>query len=127
MQNMNRSAFEVASKFGVTLDYSDVSVEGVESILGQIHDDFTKKKDDKGMRGIALFFAAYLGEVIRHKGLGGSWSRNHPTIGENSFPFTWNGSELFLFGWCQKRIFDGKQDDIWLKYQALVLKKLKAE
>ncbi len=125
MQQMNQSAFKVASSYGVALDYSDESVQGVESILGDFHNEFKKTKDDSGLRGIALFFAAYLGEVIRRKGLGGSWSRNHPTIGEDSFPFAWNGGDLFLYGWCQKRIFDGKEDDVWIKYRVCVLDKLK--
>ena len=125
MQQMNQSAFKVASSFDVTLDYSDASIQSVESILGQIHSDYKKTKDDSGLRGIALFFAAYIGEVIRRKGFGGSWSRNHPVVGHDSFPFAWKGGDLFLYGWCQKRIFDGKQDDVWFKYRACVLEKLK--
>jgi hypothetical protein len=124
MQQMNQSAFKVASVFDVALDYSDESVNRVESILGKIHTEYMKTRDDSGLRGIALFFAAYLGEVIRRKGLGGTWSRNHPVFGDDSFPFAWNGGELFLYAWCQKRIFDGKQDNVWLKFGALVLEKL---
>jgi hypothetical protein len=41
------------------------------------------------------------------------------------FPFEWIGGDLFLYGWCQKRIFDGKEDNIWSKYQICVLEKLK--
>jgi hypothetical protein len=124
MQKMNQSAQKVASSFDVTLDYTDASVRNVERILGEIHAEFKKTRDESGLRGIALFFAAYLGEVIRRKGLGGSWSRNHPEFGGDTFPFAWNGSELFLYGWCQKRIFDGEQDDVWSKYYACVLEKL---
>jgi hypothetical protein len=125
MTQMNQSAFKVASSFNVALDYSDESVQAVESILGQIHTEYKKLQDDSGLRGIALFFAAYLGEVIRRKGLGGTWSRSHPVVGDDTFPFTWNGGDLFLYGWCQKRIFDGKQDDVWFKYQACVLMKVR--
>ena len=125
MQQMTKSAFEVAASFNVKLDYSDDSVQRVESILGQIHDEYKKTKDDSGLRGVSLFFAAYIGEVIRRKRLGGTWSRNHPVVGDDSFPFNWNGSDLFLFTWCQKRIFDGKQDDVWSKYRSCVLEELK--
>ena len=124
MQKMNASALEVAAAFGAILDYSDHSVSQVEEILGEMHDEFLKTRDEEGLRGIALFFAAYIGEVIRRKGLGGTWNRNHPDFGEDSFPFTWNGGVLFLNSWCLKRIFDGKEDDVWFKFQALVLEKL---
>lgn len=126
MQQMNASAHEVASNFDVTLDYTDSSVDSVESILGQLHDLYKQTNDDSGLRGIALFYAAYLGEVIRRKGRGGTWSRNHPLVGESSFPFNWNGGDLFLFGWCLKRIFDGKADDVSFKYRASVLEPLKS-
>ncbi|MFT3879482.1 MAG: hypothetical protein QM703_07470 [Gemmatales bacterium] len=88
MQDMNKSAFEVAGSLDVILDYSDDSVQRVDSILGQFHDHYRKTQDDSGLRGNAIFFAAYLGEVIRKKGFGGTWSRDHPDVGENSFPFS---------------------------------------
>ncbi|MFL5329054.1 MAG: hypothetical protein ACJ8C4_09065 [Gemmataceae bacterium] len=124
MEKMNRSAHNVATSFGVTLDYTDSSVQQVESILGKINEEFTKTRDESGLHGIALSFAAYIGEVIRQKGLGGKWSRDHPTLGENSFPFAWNGSELLLYGWCEKRIFDGPGDNVWSKYNAFVLNRV---
>ena len=125
MRQMNELAFQVAADYGVTLDYSDKSVRKVEKILSDMHVGYKQLKDDTGLRGLALFFAAYLGEVIRKKGLGGTWSRHHPEAGEDSFPFHWNGSDLFLYGWCLKRIFDGKQDNVWSKYQVCVLDMLK--
>jgi len=125
MQQMNASAHEVAANFDVTLDYSDDSIQNVESILGEIHENYMETKDDSGLRGIALFFAAYIGEVIRRKGLGGVWSRNHKLFGDDSFPFHWNGGDLFLYGWCEKRIFDGDGDDVCAKYQVCVLEPLK--
>lgn len=125
MAEMNQFAFEVAATYRVKLDYSDASIRKVESILSEIHSVYKQTKDDDGLRGIALFFAAYIGEVIRKKGFGGTWSRHHPEVGEDSFPFHWNGADLFPYGWCLKRIFDGKQDNIWSKYQVCVLDMLK--
>lgn len=125
MQQMNASAHDVASNFNKTLDYSDDSIQEVESILSQIHDHYNQSNDDSGLRGLALFFAAYIGEVIRRKGRGGSWSRNHAMIGNDSFPFSWNGGELFLYGWCLKRIFDGDSDNVWMKYRVCVLEESK--
>lgn len=123
VRRMSASAVEVARDFKIELDFTDASVKKVERILGELHRHYKKTKDDDGLNGLALFFAAYLGDVIQRKGLGGKWKRHHPQWGKNSFPFSWQGGELFLFGWCQKRIYDGKQDDVWLKYRAIVLGK----
>lgn len=125
MQTMNSKALEVAKIFKIDLDYSDASIEQVEKILGKVHKGYKKSKDDEGLRGVALFFAAYIGEVIRKKGFGGTWERHHPEIGDDTFPFHWREGVLFLYGWCQKRIFDGKQDDVWFKYRCTVLNNLK--
>lgn len=106
----------------VELDYSDASIQKVEKMLADVHKHYQKTKNEEGLHGIALIFGAYIGEVIRRRGQGGSWARDHKEFGEDSFPFTWKGSDLFPYGWCLKRIFDGKADDVWFKYQALILK-----
>ena len=125
MHDMNENAFRIAETFEISLDYSDESVKNVESMLSRFHSEYERTKDDSGLRGIAIGFAAYLGEVIRRKNLGGTWSRNHSVMGDNSFPFNWKGADLFLYGWCMKRIFDGEADNIWTKYQCCVLDVLK--
>jgi hypothetical protein len=128
MVDMKARAVEVARKaFNIELDYNDESVKQIEKILGKIHKDYKRTKNEEGLRGLALFFAAFIGEVIRRKGFGGKWQRHHPVIGDDTFPFQWRGKTLFLYAWCFKRIIEGKQDDVWIKYQTLVLNDIEKE
>jgi hypothetical protein len=127
MQEGVAQTLELAKENGVTLDFSDESIQEVEKLLGEAHREYKKLKSEEGFHGLALMFGAYIGEVIRRKGFGGSWARNHPDFGEDSFPFQWRDQELFLYGWCVKRIFDGSGDNVAFKYQALVLEKLKQD
>jgi hypothetical protein len=121
-QQMTELAEQVAREnFGITLDYSVASIQQVESILGEIHDDFKRTGSEEGLRGIALEFAAYLISVIEHNFAQGTWRRDDPSMGAETFPYEWNGSVLFPYGWCLKRLLDGPQDDVWAKFQALVV------
>jgi hypothetical protein len=123
MQEGVAQTLELAEENGVTLDFSDSSVEEVEKLLGECHEEYKKAESEDGFFGLAMMFAAYLGEVIKRKGSGGHWARNHPDMGEDSFPFYWGDQTLFLISWCAKRIFDGDEDDVAFKYKALVLDK----
>jgi hypothetical protein len=124
MQEGLTQSLELAKENGVTLDFSDESIQEVEKLLAECHREYKKAKSQEGFHGLALMFGAYIGEVIRRKGFGGTWARNHPDMGEDSFPFRWRGGDLFLYAWCAKRIFDGDGDNVAFKYKALVLDKL---
>jgi hypothetical protein len=116
-------ALEIGEIFETKLDFTDESIKKVEKILSEIHKEYKQTKNDEGLNGIAIQFGFYIMEVIE-RNHGKAWvERNHESIGENSFPFYWNGGTLFPYGWCQKRIFDGEGDNIWVKYQILVLEK----
>ncbi len=114
-------ALQVASNFGVKLDHSPNSVKKVEKILGTLHDEYAGTGSDEGMNGIAMEFAAYIIKVIELNFEPGTWNRNHPSLGEDSFPYHWRGQDIFPFAWCQKRIFDGPEDDVWAKFNLFVL------
>ena len=126
MQDGVAQTLELAKENGVTLDFSDESINEVEKLLGELHREYKKAGSEEGFHGLAIMFGAYIGEVIRRKGFGGTWARNHPQMGENSFPFAWRGQTIFLYGWCAKRIFDGDGDNVAFKYKALILDKLKS-
>lgn len=124
-QKLLNLAIKVADGFDIKLDYSHKSIKDVENVLGELHADYKKTRNNQGVNGIAIEFAAYIIEVIRrHCEDKGVWYTDDSHFGEKSFPFVWRGSTLFPYGWCQKRIFDGKADDVYFKYQALVLPKL---
>ena len=123
-KQMTENALEIAKQFRVRLDYSHKSIKKVERILGKIHKSYVKTKNDDGLHGVALSFAAYIVTVIERNSSPGLWGRDHPDFGEESFPFEWQDTTLFPYAWCLKRIFDGKQDDVWAKYRAIVLSRI---
>jgi len=113
-------AEQIATAFGYTLDYSEASIAQVDAILGQLHDEYLSTQDDDGLLGIALEFGAYLITIIeRHYGPV-LWKRDHPEVGEESFPVEWNGTTLFPVAWCYKRITDGPGDAIVAKWQTIL-------
>ena len=118
---MIEQAIGVAKEFNVILDFSDNSIKNVESILSELNVEYERTKNDEGLNGLAYMFGFYIVDVIERNHGKGRLERHHPEFGENSFPFYWNDGTLFPMGWCQKRIFDGKEDDIEFKYRVFVL------
>ena len=123
--NLVRLAVDIGKGMRRSLDFTDSSIDAVESILSEIHDDYARTKDEEGLRGIALEFAAYVIEVIERNHGAGEWFRNHEEFGTETFPFNWKGVTIFPYAWCLKRIVDGKQEDVSAKYKALVLDKIR--
>jgi hypothetical protein len=118
-------AERIANGFKLSLDYTDESVDCVEKVLSAVHADYKKTRSEKGIRGIALEFAAYLVTVLERLYGPVLWQRDHPEMGKETFPVEWRGVTLFPYGWCMKRILDGPGDDIRSKWNALVLTRVK--
>ncbi|MDB5264655.1 MAG: hypothetical protein JWN64_226 [Parcubacteria group bacterium] len=117
-------AIQIAAGSNIKLDFSIESVKQIEVILGVIHKDYKKDKQEEGVRGIALEFAAYVISVIERNLEKGYWQRDSEESGKDSFPyFLSDDSVIFPYSWCLKRIIDGSSEDVWLKFQTLVLKK----
>ncbi len=109
--------------FGIDLDYSVSSVRRVEEILAELHRDYAQTRDQEGLNGLALEFAAYVIKVIEKNFNPGVWRRNHRVYGDETFPYEWRGIDLFPYGWCLKRILDGPGDNMWTKFEGNVLTK----
>ncbi len=117
-------AEKVASEcFGAKLDYSINSIQLVEQMLGEFHKEYLRTKDDSGLKGIALEFGCYLIKVIESHFPPGILKKDHPMFGSDSYPYEWQGVEIFPYSWCLKRIFDGPEDNVWTKFQTLIIKK----
>ncbi len=99
----------------IALDYSLESVEQVEAILASV---YANHPDLERRRYLAVRYGAYVGEVIRRK-WGGSWDRDHPVGGKDSFPIRSKGHESFPIAWCFKRLKNGSEDNVWHKLQIL--------
>jgi hypothetical protein len=51
----------------------------------------------------------------------GTWAVDHKVAGPGSFPIRWGEHEAFPIGWCGKRIVNGEEDNVWFKFQLLLL------
>ena len=119
MPEMADRAVRYAAERGKALDYTPDSVKAVEALLGELHEARVKQQlGDRDVNVQALHFGAYVGEVIRRR-YGGSWATDHPAAGPKSFPIHWNGGESFPIGWCGKRILNGDEDNVWVKFRVV--------
>jgi len=113
-------AVDIARQNGVAgLDYSTESIRLAEDVLAKLHDEFQRTRSMDGVKGLASAFGAYIGECIRRSEPGTRWERDHPTMGERSYPLHWRGGESFPMGWAFKRITNGPEDNVWHKYVVL--------
>jgi hypothetical protein len=109
----------------VHLDYGVESIKQVETVLGGIHDQYVKNQSSIAVNGLASAYGAYLGEVIRRTESNAHWETSDPVGGEKSYPLVWGTGNCFPMAWCYRRIINGDEDNVWIKYQ--VLKKHAAE
>jgi hypothetical protein len=111
------------SEFQVTLDFSPESVEAVEELLGNLHvRRAAGGMTDARLHREAMTWGAYIGEVIRRL-KGGHWEKDHDVAGPDTYPIDYEGHQSFPVGWCGKRILNGDEDNVWHKFQILVLDK----
>lgn len=112
---------------GTVLDYSEKSVMEVEKILGGLHEQYRSAPSETGVKGLTMAYGAYLGEVIRRRSQGSRWDRNHPAVGENSYPLYVSGAALFPCAWCYNRITNGPEDNVRHKYALSALQEEKGK
>jgi hypothetical protein len=124
-KELTELALQIANEnYSIKLDFSHDSIQQVEDILTDIHEQYEKTGNTEGLNGIALEFGFYLAATIQKNTGSGHLERDHPDIGESVFPFYWNDKTIFTYGWFEKRIFDGPGDDVVSKYRVLVLDEL---
>lgn len=100
---------------GVDLDFSFESIKLIEAQLDGLSKKVNRSNPQPGMRGQAMSYGAYVGEVFRRK-MGGSWAEDHPTGGEKSYPLTTRSNTvIFPLMWGWKRVINGEEDNIYLK------------
>ena len=102
----------------VQLDYSVGSLKAVDKILGGVHDAYVKNPSSVSVTGLGSAYGAYVGEVIRKTEPNVRWERDD-AIGEKTYPLIWDGGHSYPLGWCQKRIINGDEDSVWVKYSVL--------
>ncbi len=112
-------AIAEAQKYdGITLDYSVDSLKKVDTILGRVHDLYLRDPSSIHVNGISLEYGAYVGEVVRRNEPGAYWTEDSE-LGKKLYPLHWNKIESFPLAWCSKRIVNGDEDSIWIKYTVM--------
>ena len=113
---------DALENYMVSLDGSDNSVKEVENILDKIDSSGKKPNGElkEGVRGMAIIYGVYIGEcIVRNHG--GIWGNDHEVAGAKSYPIKHAKGESFPTSWAYKRIVNGDEDNVWHKYQLLVL------
>jgi hypothetical protein len=138
MSDFAAAAVETARSMNVTLDYSEESLQAVEGILAQLHDELRggtaavrsldhppATPSSADMAEVSKLWGSYFGEVVRRR-WGGDWSiETYPGAGFATLTLTVNGGKMFPSMKIYRRLTEGEQDNIWSFYQQ-VRKKLAA-
>ncbi len=124
MAQLAAEAVDAAKEgYGVGLDYTGGSVESVESILAALHEEhrgrpFTRER----LVAAANRWGAYVGEAAR-RSKGGEWQRDSAHAGHNTYPLVLaSHHEIYPCAWCFRRITNGPEDNVWVKFQLAVLR-----
>jgi hypothetical protein len=109
------------ANFQMELDGSDASIQRVEQMLGQLHDQLPAAKPSQEQIGaFAKMFGSYVGEVFRLKH-GAEWGIVR--LGDKEFPGMRSAADgLQFWPWerAYNRIIDGAENNMWHYYAALV-------
>lgn len=96
----------------LTLDWTDQSIQVLESILDLFHQDVgNAKPNEKQIAEFSKIWGSYLGEVYR-KNHGGTWGL--VIHGEQSFPGMRGASGTLFWPWgkVQNRLRNGPEDNV---------------
>jgi hypothetical protein len=108
-------------QFKLTLDWSDASVQHIETMLDQFHSEFdSAQPSEDQILQFAKLFGSYVGEVFR-RNHGATWGIM--TLDGNSFPglkAARDGAEFWPFGRVRNRLVNGPEDNVWHYYRVLV-------
>ncbi|HYN15999.1 MAG TPA: hypothetical protein VES66_09475 [Terriglobales bacterium] len=107
-------------RFHIALDWSDASVQDVESILKRLHEQISHAKPSaEQVSQFAKTFGSYVGEVFR-RNHGARWGM--VSLGNDSFPGLQakrTRAEFWPWGKVQKRLVNGPEDNVWHYFQIL--------
>ncbi len=104
----------------VDLNFAPDSVERLETMLGNIHEAHLKNPlSEKELSLQSIRWGAYIGEVLKRV-RPGKWHRDSPKAGRGTMPLVFDSEHQgFPCSWVYKRIADGPDDNVSLKFQVL--------
>jgi hypothetical protein len=124
-------------RFGITLDYSEPSVQLVEEVLGKMHQTipksgiaklFKKTPPKETVDQLSKMLGGYVGEVMRRH-WGGEWK-----LESAAFPgqqvvtlHVANSGDVWPHFKAGKRLLNGAEDNIWHYFQVSKQKYVKQQ
>ena len=116
-----QAVLDAWTRYRIALDFSPNSIRLEEQIMDGVgRSTWFKAFPEKDQRAEAMIAGAYLGEVIK-RNHGGTWATNSLPAGEFSFPLKVGSHQIFPITWCLKRLVNGREDNVWHKYQYFVV------
>ena len=108
------------NRFWMTLDWSDASIQQIESVMDRFHREAAGAKPaPEKVISFAKLFGSYIGEVYR-KNHGATWGLVE--MDGQSFPGlkAHSGQIFWPWGRAQNRLVNGREDNVWHYYQMLI-------
>ncbi len=107
-------AVQAARQFSAQLDYSEQSLEEVETILNRLSGKTPSSED---MAETCKMWGSYLGEVVRRR-FGGEWTiETYPGKQFATLILTVAGNKLFPTMKVHRRLTQGQDDNVWSFYK----------
>ena len=121
LAEMKKTADETIGSIGERFDFSLASIDHLDSLVDEL--DFGDDDKDAKMLNFGTFIGAYIGEVVRRHGLG-NWiaSASEPEYATESPLLVRTPRSIFdSFNWALKRLVNGPEDNLLLKFNYMVL------
>lgn len=109
-----------ATKWELYLDFSEKSLDGVEEVLGHLHESMAsaaRKPTEDQLRSAALAWGVYVGEVFR-RNLGGRWVNTAMPPQGNVLRLEIGQAQLFPARKVEKRLIEGPGEAIPFYFKA---------
>jgi hypothetical protein len=128
MQSYAEDAVRMARQFHVELDYSEQSLEQVEHLLEQLHEELRnapaadraqppEAPSHPQVDEMSRMWGGYLGEVVRRR-FGGEWTiEKYPAGDFLIVTLNVNGAKVFPAMKIHKRLTNGAADDLLAFYR----------
>lgn len=110
----NLAVARARSRWAIQLDYTPKSIQVVEMILAQLHENYKTEPALVDVNSTAFIFGAYIGETIRRNHRATFWQSDF-----DCYPLHYNETTCFPVAWCTTRIAVGSAENVWTKYQVL--------
>ena len=113
MNNANEAINDAQQNFKIELDYSEKSIESVDTILQSFHENYEKDKTKVDITNVSRIYGSYIGEVVKRNSQYATWLiKRDPETGNTTYKLKVDSADMFPVDLCRKRIENGSEDNI---------------